>query len=86
MPFGWAGMDEQTGMKAQMTQSRWWRIGMPLMIGQFVAYLDRTNLSVCFGVEKGLFRTFDAGLIVELMLRRGGRAEDRALRGHTSAA
>lgn len=29
-----------------MTQSRWWRIGAPLMAGLFVAYLDRTTLSV----------------------------------------
>lgn len=29
-----------------MAQSRWWGIGASLMIGLFVAYLDRTNLSV----------------------------------------
>ncbi|MBV8913259.1 MAG: MFS transporter, partial [Acetobacteraceae bacterium] len=29
-----------------MTQSRWWTIGGSLMVGLFVAYLDRTNLSV----------------------------------------
>src|SRR5581483_9499646 len=27
-------------------QSRWWGIGRSLMVGLFVAYLDRTNLSV----------------------------------------
>ena len=27
-------------------QSAWWRIGGTLMVGLFVAYLDRTNLSV----------------------------------------
>src|SRR4051812_7298176 len=29
-----------------MSQSRWWSIGGSLLIGLFVAYLDRTNLSV----------------------------------------
>ena len=29
-----------------MSQSRWWRIGGSLFVGLFVAYLDRTNLSV----------------------------------------
>ncbi|MBV9734977.1 MAG: MFS transporter [Acidisphaera sp.] len=29
-----------------MTHSRWWSIGGSLMVGLFVAYLDRTNLSV----------------------------------------
>lgn len=29
-----------------MVQSKWWNIGGSLMIGLFVAYLDRTNLSV----------------------------------------
>lgn len=29
-----------------MTQTRWWSIGGSLMLGLFVAYLDRTNLSV----------------------------------------
>jgi MFS family permease len=29
-----------------MTDSRWWRIGLTLLVGLFVAYLDRTNLSV----------------------------------------
>src|SRR5271166_3970373 len=32
--------------RRQMAQSRWWSIGGSLMIGLFVAYLDRTNLSV----------------------------------------
>src|SRR5271155_3249564 len=27
-------------------QSNWWRVGGSLMVGLFVAYLDRTNLSV----------------------------------------
>jgi predicted MFS family arabinose efflux permease len=31
---------------ADTTPSRWWGIGAPLMTGLFVAYLDRTNLSV----------------------------------------
>jgi MFS family permease len=29
-----------------MSQSKWWSIGGSLMVGLFVAYLDRTNLSV----------------------------------------
>src|SRR4051794_23819804 len=29
-----------------MTGSRWWSIGGSLLVGLFVAYLDRTNLSV----------------------------------------
>ena len=29
-----------------MTASEWWSIGGTLLIGLFVAYLDRTNLSV----------------------------------------
>jgi MFS family permease len=29
-----------------MAQSKWWNIGGSLMVGLFVAYLDRTNLSV----------------------------------------
>jgi MFS family permease len=29
-----------------MRGSRWWRIGGSLMVGLFVAYLDRSNLSV----------------------------------------
>lgn len=29
-----------------MTHSKWWSIGTPLMMGLFVAYIDRTNLSV----------------------------------------
>lgn len=38
-----------------MTQSRWWGIGGSLMIGLFVAYLDRTNLSVALpSVSKAL--------------------------------
>jgi MFS family permease len=36
---------QQAAMK-QATSSRWWRIGGALLTGLFVAYLDRTNLSV----------------------------------------
>ncbi|MGF6646310.1 MFS transporter [Paraburkholderia sp. GAS82] len=36
---------QQAAMR-QATGSRWWRIGGALLTGLFVAYLDRTNLSV----------------------------------------